>query len=159
MRLKFITLAMLSRCCSHCQLFCSSASLRNVSIFVWQLRCKDGAVVFVAGEHRKLLLLHGPRGIRHPAVSWLSGGGGTLPSQHMKFFFNRIEKLLVLRLLLPRFVPMGSSPLTSMKCAGRGVGRSFQMCFFTTKACVLILWRYSVRLFPWSHGYCFFDFH
>lgn len=73
-------LATLSRCCSHRQLFCSRASLRNVPIFVWLLQCKDGAVVCVAGEQRKLLLLHGPRGIRDPAVSWLSGGGGTLPS-------------------------------------------------------------------------------
>lgn len=73
-------LVTLSRCCSHCQLFCSSVSLRNISIFVWLLQCRDGAVVCVAGEHGKLLLLHGPRGIRNPAVSWLSGGGGTLPS-------------------------------------------------------------------------------
>lgn len=71
-------LATLSRCCSHCQLFCSSASLRNISIFVGLLQRKDGAVVCVAGEHRKLLLL--PRGIRDPAGSWLSGGGGTLSS-------------------------------------------------------------------------------
>lgn len=62
-------LVMLSRCCSHCQLFCSSVSLRNISIFVRLLQRKDGAVVCVAGEHRKLLLLHGPRGIRDPAVS------------------------------------------------------------------------------------------
>lgn len=152
-------LATLSRCCSHRQLFCSSASLRNVSIFVWLLQYKDGAVFCAAGEHRELLLLHGPRGIRDPAASWLWGGGGTFPSEHMKLFFYRIKKPLVLRLLLPLIVGMGTSPLTSMKCAGRGVGRSFQMCFFTTKACVLILWRYSVRLFPWSHGYCFLDFH
>lgn len=160
MRLKFITLARLSRCCSHCQLFCSSVSLRNVSIFVWLLQGKDGAVVVVLENTGSCCF-----SMALGALGTLLWAGSQEKEEEAPFLHGtwssstESKKLLVLRLLLPGIVAMGPSPLSSMKCAGRGVGRSFQMCFFTTKACVLILWRYSVWLFPWSHGYCFFDFH
>lgn len=75
------------------------------------------------------------------------------PFLHSTWSYSSTEskKLLVLWLLLPPIVAVGPSPLTSMKCAGRGVGRSFQMCFFTTKACVLILKVFCVALplKPW----------
>jgi len=41
---------------------------------------EDGAVICVAGEHREADASPWPLGPRGPAVSWLSGGGGTLPS-------------------------------------------------------------------------------
>ena len=128
-----------SRCCSHCRLFCSSMSLRNISILVQLFQRKDGAVICVAGERREAGASPWPLGLMGPAVGWPSGGGGTLPSQHVKLFFNKIKELLVLRLLLPCITAVGTSPLSSMKRAGRGVGRSFQVCFFTTKTCAVCL--------------------
>lgn len=79
MRLKFIMVVTLSRCCSQCRLFCSSVSLRNVSILVCLFQGKDGAVTCVAGEHWEAGASPWPLGRTGPAVSWLSGGG-TLPS-------------------------------------------------------------------------------
>lgn len=53
MRLKFIVVVTLRRCCRHCELFCSSVSLRNISILMWLFQLKDGAVVCGGGEQRE----------------------------------------------------------------------------------------------------------
>lgn len=143
MRLKFIMLATLSRCCSHRQLFCSSASLRNVSIFVWLLQYKDGAVFCAAGEHRELLLLHGPRGIRDPAASWLWGGGRHLSFRAHEVILLQNQKTSGSAVVAPSYCWNGHLPTHQHEMCRERCWQIFSDVLFHNKG----VCAYSVKVF------------
>lgn len=147
-----------SRCCSHCRLFCSSVSLRNISILVRLFQCKDGAVICVAGEHRVAGASPWPLGHMGPTVSWLSGGEGTLLHSTYSYSLTKSKNFWFCgrcSLILLQWAPPHSA---AWNVLGEVLADLFRHAFSQQRH-VLILWRYSVWLFPRSHGYCFFDCH